>query len=395
MVSLRTGAENRITYLRFIFLFMIFPVVKVLVFFANIVGNLNLESWISYSYLLALCSLILFSNTKHALAYSVILVYALIYMYAFDFQPVNSRIAYLVRISFAAYALCFFSKVRFSLLNIKRIDKFIIWFSFFFILTYLLSVYVNPHANRVGGMGTRIYYEGFMISHEFSYYCAILSLYLLFRKPWFYALPVILIGISVGARSGVLLIGLSLFYFIYQKYYRSRRVVARLPFVLLSIGLVVVVVFNLRVEAIHLVEDLYREVLLGERVTTNDFASGRTIILYFFIYEVLNTGFGLGNIVGRGPNSSVLFNDANIGNAIWMHNDFLEVFFTFGALGLTFFLYLIVNLVFKQRSWYLLFFILIAAVTNGFIYYNVAQVLLIVTIMNQNKMLVENDKFKG
>lgn len=381
---------NRISYWRFIFLFLLFPVVKMLVFFANIIGNINLESWISYSYLLVLGCLIIFSKVRNGFVYLTIFAYCLLYVLMFDTVPINARIAYVVRFCFAAYAFWYFRNVRFSSFLDGRLDKFVVWFSFVFVLTYILSVYLHPDGLRVGGMGTRLYYEGFMIAHEFSYYCAILSLYLLFRKPFLYAIPVILAGVFVGARSGAILVALSLGYYAYYRFFKSYRLFVRMPIFLLFSFFTLLLVYFFRSEVSNITESLYSEVLIGDRISNNDFASGRTIILYYFINEVINAGLGFSNIFGRGPNSSVVFNEQNIGNAIWMHNDFIEVFFSFGALGLVLFLYIIAQLILRQRNGYLLFFLLIAGITNGFIYYNVIQVLLIVTFMNERKFFSKN-----
>ena len=75
-----------------------------------------------------------------------------------------------------------------------------------------------------------------------------------------------------------------------------------------------------------------------------------------------------------------------IGNKIWMHNDFIEILFSLGFIGLLFYLFFFFKIINKYKSTYLFLFIVISGMINGFIYYNMIQVLLIFSFIHSTKL---------
>lgn len=383
---IRRGAPNSLRYWQFFLLFITLPTSRLMSFLLRIFSNGNYDSIVSYSYFFLFLFLFLISNIRNSVLFLILVGYFLFYVFFWNYDGPVSAASYMIRIVFVIYCLLLFRNVSYKKIDLKYTDRFIVTFSYVFLIIYIVTIYLHPSGIRIGG--ERIYLQGFMIPHEFSYQCSILIIYLLWRKPFIYSVPLIITGLAAGARSGALLIIFSLVYYLF--FVKMKKIKANKRLVLYTIITICLLLFLLfYIEVINETANrTFLELASGSYDKKQDFSSGRTVVWYFAINDIISSGLSYLNLIGRGPNSSFYFNELMVGNHIWMHNDFVEIIFSLGIIGLFIYLYALFKF-YKSCNWnlYIIFFISFSAITNGFFYYNVIQVLLIFCLINQKLIL--------
>lgn len=222
----------------------------------------------------------------------------------------------------------------------------------------------------------RSYRQGFFrIAHIASYFFAFIVLYYLHKAGKFRIRNKIIILISIsfllltGSRTSiaVLIIGLILYYF------RKKFIVVGL----LTISFAFLIVYNIDY-LLKIFDDtiLFQYISIVKTLSTNLSRLSRVIIWNSWWTEVQNFDFW-DIIIGRGFNSSFDANERNIYNRIWFHNDFLSIFYSYGALGVLKYIFLFQRIYIKNKTEissnifiYLAFTSFwLSAIFNGFYYY--------------------------
>jgi hypothetical protein len=240
----------------------------------------------------------------------------------------------------------------------------------------------------------RTYHNGmFRIPHVASYFFSFLFLYMLNgfiskRRYWYLLAAILTLLMVVLTGSRTMLVAMSLALFIYLV------LGLRLKYLLVLLAIpALVVIFR---------EDLFlwtRETVLGQyfalinTVIDNPNRISRLMIWRSWWHEI--SGFsGLNWLTGKGYVLSLLVNRENIGTAVWFHNDFFSVLFSYGLPALLLFTFFFLRIYKENRllinsnlflfTFY--FSMLIASFINGFYtYYPVFLVFMFVFLIKKEK----------
>ena len=116
--------------------------------------------------------------------------------------------------------------------------------------------------------------------------------------------------------------------------------------------------------------------LLDSRKELAAISSGRTTFWLHYMEDLGSGYFSYGQIIhGNGPASTPAYNAA-YSIEVWMHNDFLDLLFCLGVVGLLLYLLAMVLVSIRLKLPFFLFFAL-AAMLNGFFLYCSVQIMLI------------------
>lgn len=332
----------------YVLLIIALPIINIVEFYiinGGIVSETLIanKSVIPYFYLAVFVLIIV--RTKFNIVQVGILVYFFIYVFYFDSFTLANNASYLIPFVLTCSLLVLPREKKLKLSIIQN-NTIIVVYSFAIILYYIVG------QNRF--FEDRFYLVGFVIPHHFSYYCAIFTLFLLKQGKFIFAIIVTMAGIYVGARSGILVSILCYIYYflsnpVYKIYLKSACLI---------LGLVGIVSYS----------------TLGFDFLTNNLPASssdntRTLLWINMSNQVEIDGLSWENLFGRGPRSSYEYNYNTLGLELWMHNDFFEVFFTLGAVGLIFYLICLTKFFNLFKNWFFIGFIVILIATNGFFTY--------------------------
>ena len=272
--------------------------------------------------------------------------------------------------------LLYFSTVSINIEDYHyRFDKDIILLSSIIIVGQIFTI-DNPLSfvrfNYVSVDENALEQKGFLISHSFGYYLAAFVVYFAYKKKTPYMMIFTIICFFFCRRTNVLLCGLGWLYYIYLCY--GLRVL------LILLSIVVASAFLYLGTTSYLGDFAFS--LDPADAESNAFSSGRTLFWGMFIRLLQSGDMGVDKyLFGFGPASSVEFNRINAGLGVWMHNDFIDILYCLGGIGLCLYLWIITKTV-KAMGWIFLFFVIIAANINGFMLYQTYPIVFIFAIIH-------------
>lgn len=223
--------------------------------------------------------------------------------------------------------------------------------------------------------------KGFLISHAFGYYLATFVMYFAYKKKVIAMIVLTLLCFFFTRRTNVLLCGLGWFYYIYERHGFKIMIMSLSCCIILCIS--------------YLSAFTY----LGDFAFSLDptdsesaaFTSGRTRFWGSYIVYLQSGFMGIHEyLFGFGPASSREFNEIYAGLKVWMHNDFFDIAYCLGFVGLFFYIYVIAKAA-KVLGWMFLIFILIAANVNGFMLYQTYPIIFMFKIVKESQ-IVESKK---
>lgn len=212
--------------------------------------------------------------------------------------------------------------------------------------------------------------RGVYIAHVFTYYCLIFSLYYIYRRRYINAFLILILCILLGRRTTLFLALINLF-ILFRSY--SNKYVRILGW---SVALFFCFWGGMKLLP-DIISNSGQDVslksykIIDDGGESNAISNGRSVIWYYMMEELDRTPFlSVKSILGRGPMSSVEYNRQLTGNAIWMHNDFFDILFCLGYLGLV--LYLVVMIAYSLKIHSFVFFLYFGVMGffNGFMHYN-------------------------
>ncbi len=223
----------------------------------------------------------------------------------------------------------------------------------------------------------RVYQKGFFrISHVASYFFGFSALFFAFlarrRKRTFFFIPAVLLlflSLYTGSRSFLAVLTVAVLIYLVQKRY-VKYVIA---FLLAGITL-----FVLRHEVLALLDETFLYQHFSWLVTlAENFGRLSRIMIWYTWYLSISDFQWYELIIGKAFFSGIEFNKQMLGLPIWFHSDYLSLFYTYGILGLSFYIYFLRTIYkkfavqIKGNFFIQVFFtssVLIAFV-NGFYYY--------------------------
>ena len=335
--------------------------------------------------IIILVNLISCKRTKK-LAY----LYCLYFLFSFLYYPqIEGSKMYISTTIYTMIILLFFSSeslpfVKNKVLNVKM-NRIIILFIFMIVIGQLLTI-DNPMSfirlNYNSLEENALEQKGFLISHAFGYYLATFVMYFAYKKNIKAIIVLTLLCFFFTRRTNVLLCGFGWFYYIYERYGLKMMIISLSCAVILCIS--------------YLGASTY----LGNFAFSLDptdsdsaaFTSGRTRFWGSYIVYLQS---GLMNfheyLFGFGPASSRDFNEVYAGLKVWMHNDFFDIAYCLGFIGLILYVYVIVKVA-KALGWMFFIFILVAANINGFMLYQIYPIIFIFKIIKELQMAETNKK---
>lgn len=219
--------------------------------------------------------------------------------------------------------------------------------------------------------------KGFIISHAYGYYLATFAFYFAYRKKIIWVIILTMLCYFFARRTNLLIISFSWLYMGYSMYGK------KIYYVLVPIfAYVAFKVFN----SAYMGEFAFS---LDTRDTESiAFTSGRSRFWGTFLelYTSGNMSFKE-YLLGMGPASSFDFNLTHAGLRVWMHNDFVDLLFCMGIIGLSIYVLLLYKQILKLGI-YFASFAIIAGMINGFVIYSTLPVLCIFSFI---KHLQEKD----
>ena len=285
---------------------------------------------------------------------------------------------YLSATLYTIVTLLYFSNNKYTIYTnggIKKMDTLIGVFASVLILGQMMSIdnpmsFIRLNYNSVEE--DALNKKGFLISHAFGYYLATFAMYYAFRKKVFNLTVLTLLCFFFSRRTVVLLCLLGWFYYFKERFGKKKALIIS------SIAIVIIgsyIGFTTYFGNFAFSLDPYDS-------ESASFTSGRSRFWGAFIYfKLLNSNTPLNEIIfGAGPASSRDFNLQYCGINVWMHNDFFDLLFCLGIIGLAIYIYAFISSC-KQLGWYFGVFVLIAANMNGFMLYQTFPIIYLFAII--------------
>ena len=239
----------------------------------------------------------------------------------------------------------------------------------------------------------RVYHNGlFRITHIASYFFGFLFLFFAYRyqkkKKIFdiiFLIICLVFGVYTGSKTVLLVFVLSIIL-----YFLIRR-----NFIyLLILFFVSVLLFYEREYILQITENT---ILYPYSVFIYISAENLTTLSRFLIWNSWYTEiseFGFRDLmIGKSFTNSLIANEKNINCKIWFHNDFLNIFYTYGVWGTLLYIWFFVKIyrdnkvVIKQNIFIFIFYfsMTFTAILNGFYYYFPVFLLYIFFLMIKNE----------
>ena len=244
----------------------------------------------------------------------------------------------------------------------------------------------------------RIYHNGlFRVPHIASYFFGFLFLFFAYqyqnkKKILFMVLMVISIGLCIysGSRAVLAAFVLSTIIFLF-----NRKYIRYLAMVFVAM---LILVFS-REYFLQISKDtfLFQYFAFIETTLENFSRLSRYRLWYSWWIEVSEFGF-LEFVIGKSYMSAMYANAINLNYKVWFHNDFLNIFYTFGIWCALLYIWLFVKIFrdyktyIKQNIFIFIFYtsMIITAFVNGFYYYFPVFLLYLFLLMIKNeKQLVQ------
>ena len=223
----------------------------------------------------------------------------------------------------------------------------------------------------------RVYHNGlFRLPHVASYFFGFLALFFSFqyqkrKKAIHIALLIISLVFCVytGSRAVLAAFALSMIIYLFKRKYIVY-------FTLLIALLLILAIVNDSI--LQLTKDtvLYQYFAFMKTTTQNFTRLSRFRIWYSWWIEVREFGF-MDLMIGKSFTNALIANAKNLDYKVWFHNDFLNIFYTYGIWCTTFYIWFFVKIYRDNKYWinkniFIFIFygsMVITAILNGFYYY--------------------------
>jgi len=309
----------------------------------------------------------------------VMIVYILFYVFCTLFFPqVEGSRMYSSTVLFTNIALLFFSAHSYQTPIpkgiIEKMDFYMLFFSIIIIVGQIITIdnpwlyltfkhdYIEEDA---------LEQKGFLISHSFGYFLAAFSFYFAYRRKVFWVVLYTILCLFFSRRTNICLCLIAWLYYLHNMVNRKYFIVFLL---------VILLIFIAYINTLIMFSDFAFSLDPSDRESA-EFTSGRSTFWGTYFLYVQSGHMNLWDfLIGFGPSSSRFFNESYSGLRVWMHNDFIDLAYCTGILGLALYVIAIFKCCSSNNHW-LLAFILIAANLNGFILYQAYPVIYIFSLI--------------
>jgi len=386
--------SNILSEKKFFWLFVIGPIAYLVMYFQLIYFNAIAIPFLTYNYILV--GIIIYYNYNNFnLPLVLCVVYlSLIVLFIGNLNDMQSKFTSSLRYVVTIASFIYFASSQTRMITAKKVSKMMSVFSILYIVIYYLSVFLFPIMGKASikfsATGSIMYLEGFFSVHNFAFTMASFALYFYVIDKKKYSIISAIAGLFTGTRTGLLLNGMLLILinkeYLFSKYNRFRNI----SILLISLIITSIIVIY---EPNNPITNTYERFFSADYTADKSFSdldkysSGRTKLWEIAFIELKNSLNSTEIIFGHGPLASLLVNEKKIGIPLWFHNDFVEIVFAYGILGILLYLgtayYFLSN---ANNKFLFLYFFLIAANFNGFYQYMNIPVLLSLRIMEDGHL---------
>lgn len=298
--------------------------------------------------------------------------------YLFYGKEVEGARLYLSATLYTYVLLLYFGENNYVIKNekhLRKIDKLIGVFAIILICGQLMTI-DNPlqflRLNYDSVDEDALEKKGFLISHAFGYYLASLTMYYAYRKKLTYMIGLSLLCFFFSRRTVVLMCALGWFYYFKERYGNRKAIIFATIMGVVCISYIGATAY-------------FGDFSFSFDPTDSEsasFTSGRSRFWGSFIYyKLLSGNMSFSELfLGAGPASSREFNLEYCGIKVWMHNDFFDLLFCLGIVGLSLYVFAII-MACKRLGLYFGIFLLLSANLNGFMLYQTFPIVYLFSII--------------
>lgn len=366
-----------------IFLFLL-PVSHSVMFWLNVFGKSNIQIGSYFNFLILVLLYKFLYEIKKSLFLLNIVIYvalAIFYQVFLDIK-INESFSYLTSLNIVIISLYVFPKFDFSGISINKFKDHLTKFSILFVLVYEISSHFARDRNVTIEYYDveRVYKEGFVISHLACYYLVITGLVLFQLRSKLLAFFLWGYVASLGPRIGLVYIAVTLLFLLVYRRKQIINLITTYKYFFLLIIIITGWAFTKKMIATKGADSLMV------------YSSGRSVVWISAISKIIDDGLGIANIVGRGPKSSIKFNEKVLDIPIWMHNDFLDIIFNLGAIGLIIYFISFFKFFSKVPSQHFFYTFFLSAFLNGFFLYDPIFIIALTTLSCHITSAITNKK---
>lgn len=261
----------------------------------------------------------------------------------------------------------------------KDAYKFFSWFTSIYVIAFIITALMTGKVVTESKYDTRAYYNGFVISHLFSYMTILFAFVFLKFKKWVPFVFLCVLALSVGNRTSFFVMAAAaLIYFEGNGNLFVKKTV-RISSYVVAIAIVFILFYSIFISE-YLTNTKILYILSNPEYIS--LTSGRSYFWYFGIIEMNKAAlFSFESIFGRGPASVQLLLYDMLKVKLWMHNDFMQIIYCYGLFGIGLTAYGLYYFLKVLKTTSVIWFIIIASMINGFYTYDALQLLIMMTII--------------
>lgn len=367
----------------FVWLFLLIPAGDLINFIYSQIFQTDINFVSYFLFLTFLIIIRLLLKNKLYLQVLFLSFYFLIYLIPFE-GAINNKAREIIPLvlTFAAFYLFSTNIINKDLLEnmSKQFTKFIL----VFVIVYFITVLIKGPSYKSDDFNTRVYLDGFIIAHHYSYYAALFFYYTLFNKKYILSFLLFSSVMIVGSRMGMILIILSILSFLFNNSKNRVKFLISIIIILIIIVNIYLYISPLRQTVSSLQQQNLSDLLSFKDYTIYDsITEGRAYFWFMAFNKIAEQGINsIYFWFGNGPMAAENFLFALTGKPFWMHNDFIQIILCFGFTGFIIYLYHILRFVIFNKSYYFFLFITLTAIFNGFYKYESLQFIIIIKIID-------------
>jgi hypothetical protein len=364
------------------FIFLSLPILSLFNYVISSLLGIEIKDISAYLRLIIIIIIILI-NRRNVLYYLFLLLYLALYI-LFTRNPYTIS----ARANFMISFVCFIALAKFvtdnniiisstSKSHTKKSPDIAI--HVFFITSIIVSL-INGMTDKWG----RIYLNSFLSAHNLGYILVAFSYYFLIIKKNQIGFLYILFSIILGSRTVILTALITIIV-----YFKGRKLKEMIPSltIILIFGLLSLYFFNdvikNQIEYYSSNLNLLKNFGYKDKEVLASFTSIRSLVFENMVAGMKKWSF-VDYIIGNGPLSSLAYNKKTLGYEIWMHNDFLDTFYSYGLFGIFLYLYSLIKIIKIKNYRAIGVLIITAALTNGFYTYYPEMYLSLIVFSSQN-----------
>jgi len=373
------------------YLLLAMPAIHIINFFLSKIFNYKVPFGVAHIVFLGMIIFFIqLSSIKQKLIMLIYITYPLIYSINSSIFDKSLRETTLF---IGLPAMFFFLDKQQLRVNLKEAQKSINIFSIVFVVLYVISVFyskiliVNTPSDELI-VDSRIYYNGFIISHSFGYYTSLITLYFLITKRSFLSIIFFSLTILQGARAPIL--GLFVLLIASQKiliFIKKKHIsVKSISLLLLLIIVVTILYYNIPTINYN-INSIYLALITRDENSLLNLSTGRTALIKLGFFEIIDNFSFFELIFGRGALASGEFTQIYKNYYSWFHCDQLQILFNFGILGLIIYTFPIIKFMINRRWYAITLFIFTTGFVNGFYLYDYLTLITIYYVIEKIKLI--------